>query len=90
MANVLFLLAIVVAAVVIVSVSRNRRDRSMFAAKARELGGELVRARRAKKGHPFPDTGRGWWAWQVTWRNARGERVSWALTDREGIKEWRD
>lgn len=90
MSNVAVMVLLVLLVVVIVGGARVRRDRSELAAAVRERGGDPVRIRRAKKGHPFTDTGRGWWAWRVVWRDGRGERVSWALTTREGVKEWRD
>ncbi len=85
-----FLLALALTAVLITLTFRYRRDRELLADKVRELGGEVVRMRRVRRGSPFPDTTRGWWAWRIHWRNASGERASWALTSREGLKEWRD
>ncbi|MFZ5622729.1 MAG: hypothetical protein ACOY5W_17060 [Pseudomonadota bacterium] len=88
--NILVFLLLVIAAVLIVSSFRKQRDRQLLGAEVRTRGGELLRLERVRKGSPFPDTTRGWWAWRVTWRDASGERTSWALTTREGLGEWRD
>lgn len=90
MPQVMLMLAIVVSLVIVVTAYRRNRDRSDISARVREQGGEALRISRSRKGHPFQDTGKGWWAWQVDWRDGARERTSWALTTREGIKEWRD
>jgi type II secretory pathway pseudopilin PulG len=89
--QILIMLGIVLTAVMVTYSYRRSRDREMLGARVAALGGTAPRVKRAgKREHPFPDTGRGWWAWRIDWRDAAGERRSWALTDREGIKEWRD
>lgn len=88
--NYLVFFLLVVSAVMIVSSLRKKRDFKLLTEEITQRGGELVRLKRARKGSPFPDTTRGWWAWQVLWRDASGERTSWALTTREGLGEWRD
>lgn len=89
--QILVVLLIVLVAVLVTSAVRNRRDRQELAARVTARGAEVIRIRRAKKGsHPFPETGRGWWAWQVEWLDGTGQHLSWVLTTREGIKEWRD
>lgn len=69
---------------------RVQRDRELLGAEVKQRGGELVRLQRVRKGSPFKDTTRGWWAWRVFWQEPSGERTSWALTTREGLGEWRD
>ncbi|BAD40593.1 hypothetical protein [Symbiobacterium thermophilum] len=88
--NYLVVIVLALTAVVVVSVIRTRRDRELLADEVRRRGGEVIRLIRARRGSPFPDTGRGWWAWKVEWRDAGGERTSWALTTRDGLGEWRD
>jgi type II secretory pathway pseudopilin PulG len=88
--QVILLIAIVLSVVIGVSLYRSNRDQNELTARVREQGGEVLRLHRARKGHPFSDTGRGWWAWRVEWRSGAAARTSWALTTREGIKEWRD
>lgn len=90
MSNVLFMMGLVIVVVLIVATLRSKQDRAELSAAVRERGGEVVRMRRSRKGHPFTDTGRGWLVWQVHWRLGQTERISYALTTREGIKEWRD
>lgn len=90
MSNFLFMMSLVVVVVLVVATTRIRRDRTELAAAVRERGGQLVQVRRSRTGHPFTDTGRGWWVWQVRWRHGQTERISYALTTREGIKEWKD
>jgi type II secretory pathway pseudopilin PulG len=88
--QILIMLAIVAVAVVLVYRSRRNRDRAELAARVRSRGGEVIRLVRVRKGSPFPDTGRGWWAWRVEWRDGAGAHVSWALTTRDGIQSWQD
>jgi len=88
--QILALLLLALVAVLITRSLRIGRDRAELIARIRERGAEVVRLQRARKGHPFPDTGRGWWAWRVQWRDESGDHVSWALTTPKGIKEWRD
>ncbi len=84
------LVALVLTAIMVVSAYRRKRDRDDLAAKVSALGGQVVSLKRVKQGHPFPSIGRGWWAWKVLWKDGARERTSWALTTREGIKDWRD
>ncbi|MDF2631116.1 MAG: hypothetical protein K0R39_4947 [Symbiobacteriaceae bacterium] len=88
--QIIIMLGIALTAVLVTLLYRNQRDKEQLAARVATLGGQVVRVARTKKGHPFSDTGRGWWAWRVEWRDATTDRLSWALTTREGIKEWRD
>lgn len=88
--QILILVGIALVAVMITSQYRKSRDRSDLTARVEQRGGKVVRLRRVKKGSPFQDIGRGWWAWRVQWRDGGGEHTSWALTTREGVKEWRD
>lgn len=89
--DLLLLISLILTVIVIVYTSRIKRDKKMLTEEVRQRGGEPVQIRRAKKGqHPFPDTGRGWWAWQISYKGTGGERTSYALTTREGLKEWRD
>lgn len=88
--NYLVFLLLMFSAVVIVTGYRKQRDRQLLTTEVSQRGGELARLERVRKGSPFPDTTRGWWAWKVFWRDAAGERISWALTTREGLGEWRD
>lgn len=88
--QMLILILIAVTAVLITLSYRTRRDRTALTDRVRQLGGTVVSLKRVKKGSPFPDTTRGWWAWRVLWRSEAGERSAWVLTTREGIKEWRD
>jgi hypothetical protein len=86
------LLVVILALTTVIAVGQYRksRDRDALAARVREHGGQVARLHRVRSGHPFADTGRGWWAWRVEWLAGNAERTSWALTTREGIKEWRD
>jgi len=86
----MIVLAIVITAIVITLRYRTQRDREALTARVRSMGGEVVTLQRMKKGHPFPDTTRGWWAWRVEWRDGAGSHAAWALTTREGIAQWRD
>lgn len=88
--QILLILSLVVAVVIWARRTRIRRDRRLLATKVSELGGELRQAAPAKKGHPFPDTGRGWWAWRIEYVLAGAPKIGWALTTRDGLKEWRD
>jgi hypothetical protein len=89
--QVLFMLAIVTTLIIIVQTMRRNRDRTTLTDRVREMGGQVALLTRVKKGSPFEDTTRGWWAWRVQWRDASGgEHAVWALTTRDGIKEWRD
>lgn len=88
--NYLAMFLLVATAVIVVYRYRVSRDRDLLAGEVKKRGGELVRLRRVRKGSPFPDTTRGWWAWQVVWRDGAGERTAWALTTREGLGEWRE
>jgi type II secretory pathway pseudopilin PulG len=88
--QILLVVFLALTAVFMVGQYRKSRDRDALAAHVRAHGGEIARLHRLRKGHPFPDTGRGWWAWRIDWRAGTAERTSWALTTREGIKEWRD
>ncbi len=90
MSNYLIYLAIVLTAIVVVTRYRQQRDRQLLADEVKKRGGELLQLTRVKKGSPFPDTSRGWWAWQVSWKSGAGDQISWALTTREGLGEWRD
>lgn len=83
-------LLIAAIAVMVVAAYRRQTDRHIIGQEVAKRSGELLRISRAKRGSPFPDTGRGWWAWQVEWQDVSGKRTSWVLTDREGLKEWRD
>lgn len=84
------MLFIVVTAVIVTLAYRRQQDQQALRARVAEKGGTVSKLTRAFKGHPFADTGRGWWVWRIDWRNDAGEHRSWALTTREGIKEWRD
>lgn len=88
--NYLLFFLLVATAMLVTYRYRVQRDRDLLGAAVRQRGGELVRAKRVRKGSPFPDTTRGWWAWRIVWRDPSGERTSWALTTREGLAEWRD
>lgn len=88
--QILIMLGIVLIAVTVTLSYRNRRDREDLTARVAARGGQVVRLARAKKGHPFQGVNRGWWAWRIDWRDGAGEHRSWALTTREGIKDWRD
>ncbi|MFO7274969.1 MAG: hypothetical protein LOD90_05970 [Symbiobacteriaceae bacterium] len=88
--NYLVVILFAVTVAVVVTAIRVRHDRRLLTEEVRRRGGEVVRLTRVRRGSPFPDTGRGWWAWKVEWRDAGGERTSWALTTREGLREWRD
>lgn len=88
--QILLILSLVVAVIIWARRTRLRRDRGLLAAKVSELGGEFRNAAPAKKEHPFPDTGRGWWAWRIEYTQAGAARLGWALTTRDGLKEWRD
>ena len=88
--QIMIMLAIALTAVLVTFLYRRRRDTEDLTARVTGRGGQVVRLARVLKGHPFSDTGRGWWAWRIDWREGAGERRSWALTTREGIKEWRD
>lgn len=90
MNNVLVMLAIVLLAVFLTTVYRRRRDQQELTDRVGARNGQVLQLKRVNKGHPFPDTGRGWWAWRIDWRDGAGEHRSWALTTRDGIKEWRD
>ncbi|HYF93504.1 MAG TPA: hypothetical protein VD969_14925 [Symbiobacteriaceae bacterium] len=84
------MLAIALTAVLLTLMYRRHRDRTELTARVAGMGGEVIRVVRMGKGHPFADTGRGWWAWRIDWRDGAGEHRSYALTTRDGIKEWRD
>lgn len=88
--QILIVAGIALLAILFVLSYRRKQDGQMVAERVRERGGELISMNRVKRGGPFPDTGRGWWAWQVEWRAPEGPRTAWVLTTREGIKEWRD
>lgn len=88
--NVLVMGGLVLIVILIVVSYRKNRDRDELAAKVEELGGTATSIQRVKRGHPFPSVGRGWWAWRVQWEDRRGQHTSWALTTREGIKDWQD
>lgn len=88
--NYVVYLLLILAAVWVVSTLRRRRDEQLLAEHVRSLGGRLIRLERVRRGSPFPDTSRGWWAWRVYWQSEAGERASWALTTRDGLGEWRD
>jgi len=88
--NYLVVILLAVTAIAVVTVIRTRRDRELLTDEVRRRGGEVVRLARVRRGSPFPDTGRGWWAWKVQWRDSGGERTSWALTTRDGLEDWRD
>jgi len=88
--NILFLASLVITAILVVHSYRTKRDKNALTARIKEQGGTVVELKRMRKGHPFPDTGRGWWAWRVRWQDGAAERTSWALTTREGISDWRD
>ncbi|HEY3367905.1 MAG TPA: hypothetical protein VGK74_22835 [Symbiobacteriaceae bacterium] len=77
-------------AVIVVLNARRKRDRELLIARIAGRGGAVLRVARVKNGHPFSDSGRGWWVWQILWRDGAGEHTSWGLTTRDGIKEWRD
>lgn len=88
--QILLILSLVVAVIYWARRTRIRRDKGLIATKVGELGGELRQAIPAKQGHPFPDTGRGWWAWRIEYTEAGSTQIAWALTTRDGLKEWRD
>lgn len=88
--NYLIMFLLVLTAVVVVSSIRRQRDRQLLAEEVQRRGGEVRTLKRVRRGSPFPDTTRGWWAWKVDWRDGTGECTSWALTTREGLGEWRD
>lgn len=84
------LLSLVLTAILVVMSYRTKRDRTELTTKVDQLGGQVVELKRVRNGHPFPDTGRGWWAWRVRWTLGGVERTSWALTTKVGITDWRD
>ncbi|MGE5676324.1 MAG: hypothetical protein ACM3XM_20975 [Mycobacterium leprae] len=86
------LLILVIASIVVTTVFLYRRsqDRRLIGEAVISRGGQVTRLARVGKKGPFRDVGRGWWAWRVEWRGANGPHTSWALTTREGLKEWRD
>ncbi|HWI63210.1 MAG TPA: hypothetical protein VNT75_15310 [Symbiobacteriaceae bacterium] len=84
------MLFIVLTAVIVTLAYRRQRDLETLRARLAGKGGTEIKIARAFKGHPFADTGRGWWVWRIDWRSSAGEHRSYALTTREGIKEWRD
>lgn len=88
--NYLIMFLLVLTAVIVVSSLRKQRDRQLLTDEVQKRGGEVQALKRVRRGSPFPDTTRGWWAWKVEWRDGNGERTSWALTTREGLGEWRD
>lgn len=88
--NVLILLVLVAVAVLIVMQLRIQRDRELLRQTVTEKGGQVSTMRWARRGHPFAEAGRGWWAWQVKWQGGSAVHTSWALTTKEGLKEWRD
>jgi hypothetical protein len=90
MAQILILVGIALVAVMATRWYRTSRDVKELTARVAQKGGQVVRLTRKQKGSPFADTGRGWWAWQVLWRDGEGEHTAWVLTTREGISEWRD
>lgn len=87
---ILIMLGLVAVAVLIVYNYRKNRDVEELGARVATMGGRVVKLTRVRKGSPFPDTTRGWWAWRIVWADDRGEHTAWALTTREGIKEWRE
>lgn len=89
-AQVYVMLGVVLAAILIVVAYRKQRDRAEVAGRLAEMGGSLMEMVRLRRGHPFADTGRGWWVWRVRWTDAAGEHTAFVLTTREGLKEWRD
>jgi hypothetical protein len=88
--QILLIGSLVIAVVLWVRRTRIRRDRTLILEHLAAAGGTARRIAPVRKGSPFPDTGRGWWAWQVEWEAGGTARRSWALTTREGVKEWRD
>lgn len=82
--------SLVITAMLVVLSYRTKRDKDQLAAGVKERGGMVVELKRVRKGHPFADAGRGWWAWRVLWKEGTTVHTAWALTTREGIKEWRD
>lgn len=84
------MLSIVAAAVFVTLTYRRQQDLIALKARVAGKGGTVVQIVRVFKGHPFAEIGRGWWAWRIDWRDEAGERRSWALTTREGVREWRD
>jgi|GEM_PF-2337992 len=90
MSSVLVYGLLILTAILVVKRYRQQRDHQLLTDEVAKRGGQLLRLQRVKKGSPFPDTTRGWWAWQVFWKGEAGDRVSWALTTREGLGEWRD
>jgi hypothetical protein len=86
----LLILSLVVVVILWVRQNRTKRDRGLIAEQVATLGGVLKSASPVKKGSPFPDTGRGWWAWKAVYTKDGLERIAWALTDRDRLKEWRD
>jgi hypothetical protein len=88
--QILLILSLVIAVIIWTRRTRIRRDQGLLAAHVADAGGQFRSAVPVKTGHPFPDTGRGWWAWRIEYTQAGVERVAWALTTRDGLKEWRD
>lgn len=88
--NYLIMFLLVLTAVIVVTYLRKQRDRQLLTDEVQKRGGAVRELKRVRRGSPFPDTTRGWWAWKVDWRDGSGERTSWALTTREGLGEWRD
>lgn len=89
--QILFMLSLAAIAILMVVSYRKNRDRvSIMDYVTEQKSGRVLSIQRARRGHPFSDTGRGWWAWRVEWADDAGNHESWALTTREGIKEWRD
>lgn len=88
--QILLILSLVIVVIIWARRTRTRRDRGLISSRVGELGGQLRLAKPTKKEHPFPDTGRGWWAWRIEYSVAGANRLAWALTTRDGLKEWRD
>lgn len=84
------MLSLVAAVAAIVFSYRKKRDVEELGARVAAAGGRVLKVTRVRKGSPFSDTTRGWWAWRVEWADHKGEYTAWALTTREGIKEWRE
>jgi hypothetical protein len=88
--QLLLILSLVVVVILWVRITRRRRDQRLIADQVSTAGGQFGRAIPVKMGSPFPDTGRGWWAWRVEYHAGGLDRIAWALTTRDGLKEWRD
>lgn len=89
MTYILVLLVIVTLPLVLTHGVRRRRDVVRLTKEVHQRGGRVTRLAYAHAGSPFANTGRNSRIWRVFWRDDLGKHSAWALTSRDGIKEWR-